>query len=363
MAMTTVPQFMVPAPWAGYPVSGTTTAATMNASGDRCAMVLRAPKAGTLHSFEFLTGTVSNNPDNGLRLSFQDVSTANGDPDGAQDQYCDITGTISNSTWQVPGHALTNDGTSGGTKRTVAAGERVGCVIDFVSFVAGDSLTIAGITPSATTYLRNNYLDDASTGSYVKSSTIVMPIALKYDDGTYGEFACGYILPCSSFTATTYSNASAADERALRFQVPVPLRVIGCWIAFDCDGECDVVLYDNASSVLASSSEDPDTRNLASTSIHFFYFNTKVSLSAATTYRVSIKPTSATSLSTTEFNVNANANLGAVPGGTSWYFSSRVDAGAWTDVDTRRPNIGLIFDGVDTYYSSGGSGHQSAYWG
>jgi hypothetical protein len=47
-------------------------------------------------------------------------------------------------------------------------------------------------------------------------------------------------------------------------------------------------------------------------------------------------------------DVNAADLLDVLPGGSDMHLSMRTDAGAWTDVPTRRPFIFPVFDAVDT---------------
>ena len=117
MAIVSVPPYFWPPILTCNNVAPAYSSGTLNASADKYAFIVQCPKAGTLDTFEWRTGAVTNNPDNGIRCSFQTVDATTGYPDGVQDQYRDITGTISANTWQVPG-LITSDGTDVGTKRT-----------------------------------------------------------------------------------------------------------------------------------------------------------------------------------------------------------------------------------------------------
>ena len=70
-------------------------------------------------------------------------------------------------------------------------------------------------------------------------------------------------------------------------------------------------------------------------------------MSADTTYRLAVKPTTATNVSLYSFSVNAAAIMAAFVGGTQWYQSTRTDAGAWTDSTTNCPFIGLHLSQLD----------------
>jgi len=357
MAITTVPSFAVPAMWQMGTGGSSVSAVTLNASGDRIGFVVQCPKAGTLDKFECMVGTVGNNPDNGIRLSFQTVSLSTGDPDGTQSQYRDITGTLAANTWQVPG-LMPSDGTDGGVKRTVAAGELLGCVVDFVSFVASDSFAVQVFGVSG--MYRNWYVDNASTGSYVKSSTSAPILALKYDDGTYAIFDIPIWPIVDSNQVTSFNSSTSPDERGLRFQVGTSMRAVGYWFVVDGDNAFDVVLYDSGGSVLDTQSYDPDQRNAANTMYYVGYFPSGPhTLTASTTYRLILKPTTTSSITYWELELPSAAYQACIPGGVEWYATSRTDAGAWTDDQTRRPQMGLIFDGIDVSTGGGGGSYVS----
>lgn len=320
---------------------------TLNASGDRIGFVIQCPKAGTLDKFEWKTGSVGNNPDNGMRMSFQGVDPTTGFPDGTPDQYRDITGTFSANTWQVPG-LMTSDGTDGGSKRTVAAGEYLACVIDFVSFVASDSIVVAVSSSPISSNCNSQFVADASSGTYAKSTSQQPNLALKYDDGTYGVFT----FPCwplLDVEVTAFNTASTPDERALKIVgFPQNVRTIGAWAFGDFDGDLDIVLYDAASSVVDTASLDKDLRGVTTPGLSFVTWpNGPHTLTANSVYRVAVKPTSATTLYVNVQRLPSNAYLPYLPGGTNFLYSTRTDAGAWTDDDTRRPLIGLTLDGVE----------------
>lgn len=336
---------------------------TMNASGDRIAVVLQVPKTGTLEQFEFRVATVTNNPDNGIRLSFQDISLTTGNPDGTQDQFCDIPGPLVANTWTAPPNALTNDGTGGGVKRSVTQGDLLGCVIDFVTFVASDSFGVAYRSLGTPTLTSVIYTDDGSSGAYVKRQTEAIVIALKYDDGTYVELP-SYFAPVNTVNNTAYASNSTPDERALRFQVPFTCKVRGAWIRINFAGAVDIVLYDNASSVLATASLDVDVK-VSSGSIQdvYAFFSSEIELTINTTYRLSIKPTTTTTITLQSLTVSVAGLMAGITGGAQLYLSTRTDAGAWTDTTTERPIAGLVISALSDGVSSGGSGGSFPFVG
>jgi len=319
---------------------------TLNASAHKFAYVGRVPKTGTLDKFEYRMGTVNNNPDNGLRLSFQDVDLTTGDPDGVQDQFRDMTGTFVTGAWQAPG-LMTSDGTDSGTKRSVTAGDLLACVIEFVSFVASDSITMVGLATSATApqALSGNfpYVDTfaAAWSKNYSPSTAV----LKYSDGSYASFGLLWY-PYLNVNTTTYNSGSTPDERGMVFQVPIKCQVSGFWVHADLDGDADIVLYDAASSVVLTVSTDTDVRSQTS-GANGYYACAPTTLTANVLYRLVVKPTSVTNISTYDFDVNADNLMQVVELGTNAYYTQRTDAGAWTDTTTKRPWMGLQISGID----------------
>lgn len=341
---------------------GSITSVLLNAASDKCAFVFRVPKTGTLDKAEWYLNAVSNNPDNGLRVSFQDVDVATGLPDGTQDQYRDITGALSAATWQVPG-LMTSDGTDTGTKRSVTIGDRLAIVIEFVSFVASDSVGIGVLSlPSNFMQTLSAWVGDASTGTYTKATATGPIFALKYDDGTYaipgGPMG---VLPISGLTSTSYNTGSTPDEYAARLSLPIKARAIGAWARVDANEAFDLVLYDGTTAQRTISFNSVADVKSTIPGMHFGYFSSSFDLTAAAAYRIAIKPTTATSIQVYRFSMNSTAIMATWGGGADWYESSRVDAGAWSDTTTNKVWAGLIIDGFDV--SGGGGGGTRGYMG
>jgi len=353
MAIVSVGQFQFPIQVLGS--ANVFTGFTLNAAGDKLGFVLRVPKSGTLDWFEFRVGTVSDNPNNGLRLSFQDISLVDGFPDGSVDQFVVEAGPFSSNTWITPSAVMTDDGTPGGVKRVVVAGDLLGCVVDFSSFVAGDSIGISALSLSDSVF-DTFYTANGVTGTYAKALN-PPTLALKYNDGTYAEFPLGISPILTIVTHSTFNTGSTPDEIALRFKVPVSMRIVGAWVRADDEGDADIILYDVADNILASTSIDPNVRAQTGIGVSFVYFDTPITLLANTEYRLSVLPTSATNLIIYSFTLNSAALMAAVNGGVELYSSVRTDAGAWTDDTAIRPIMGLVIDGIDVA-AGGGSEHS-----
>lgn len=358
MAITSVSPFFTPMPftWAGVAPSHTTL--TINAAADKVAVIVQCPKAGTLDQFEWRTSTVTNDPDNGLRMSFQTVDVTTGNPDGTQDQYRDLDPSpFVVNTWYAPG-LMTSDGTDLGVKRTVTKGEYLACVIEFVSFVASDAIGIATLRNDQ--LFINHYVSDGTSGTYAtKAITQVGCIALKYDDGTYAEFEYGPY-PVDVINSYSYNSTTAgADEYAMLFVPQAPMRASGIWANVDLDADADLVLYDSGGSALATCSIDSAQRSGTGGQPIWARFSTSQSLTSGATYYIAVKPTTASNVTIYTLQPNSTTHMQAFPGGGDWYLATRVDAGAWTTFTDELPVMGLVIDGVDDGASGGGGGGGS----
>ena len=75
-----------------------------------------------------------------------DKSSSDPVPDGTADQFRDVDNTVITGadSW-ITSPLITDDGTDGGVKRTVAVGDRIHFVFRYQTFTAGDSLQFSGI--------------------------------------------------------------------------------------------------------------------------------------------------------------------------------------------------------------------------
>lgn len=319
---------------------------SMTAGTHKTAYIIRAPKAGTLDWFEARQHANTNNPDNGLRFSFQGVSLATGDPDGTQDEYRAVTAGFAAGAWLVPPGVMTSDGTDTGTKRTVTRGELLACVVEYENFVAGDSVQMSAISAvnSSSSHGLNAQYVDFFGAAWTKAADYA-PIALKYNDSTYGIVHPAY--PITVVNTRTFGSGSSPNHRGIYFQVPVAWRVIGAWVRIDMDGDADVILYNSSDTVLASASHDLNVRQNTAGNTTYFWFDAAVTLAISTNYRLIVKPTTATNVSIYDYDVSTAALRAALPFGT-YRQSSTGAPGGWTELDTNYgPEMGLIIDGTD----------------
>lgn len=339
MAITSVPPFRLP----GFTPSSNSlnpafTAILLDAAGEKAVLVCRAPKTGTISKVAFKVTTVTSSGSADVRLETVDTSTGN--PTGT------LLGTNTNGSQSI---TTTNewDTTTLTAGASVTQGDLLAVVISNVS----GNYNIASLATLATTTDMTFPYSDNNTGAFSKSTSQPV-VALEYNDGSY-DFIPG-IIPVTTITNTAFNSGSTPDERGLYFQYPVSIRVCGVSAFIDADNACDIVLYDSdGSTVLRSVSIASGVRNSANGGTHNIPFSSAVTLSANTNYRLVVKPTSGSNVTLCELEINSAALMGAMPGGPNFHFTSRTDAGAWTEVTTRYPTLGMIVDGID---SGGGGG-------
>lgn len=329
---------------------GVFTSLLIDASGEKAALIFRVPRTGTLNRVAFRFSTVTAAPTNGLRVSFQDVDLATGDPDGVQDQYRDIaTGSVTSNTWITTG-LITSDGTDTGTKRTVTAGDYICVVIEFAgAYVAGNvQITAFQYAASVRQAMAGSFYTDLFTGTWAKGSSPLL-FGLEYSDNVYYPII-DEIIPMLQSGVATFNAGTAIDERGNRFTMPFTCKVDGIWgrVGTNTVGDYDVVLYDtNGSTVLASAFQDKEVKLASNTTGMWYPFATPVTLYKDLVYRIVLKPQAAGNVFVQELDVNSAGLMNAVPPGSSWYHTSRVDAGAWTDTTTKRAMMGVRISAVD----------------
>lgn len=182
-------------------------------------------------------------------------------------------------------------------------------------------------------------------------------VAITWDDGLC--YPVPGFAPMSSVGTTSYNSGSATDEYGNILNVTAVQRWAGlvAWGDFDTAGSSyEAVVYStDGATVLATGTLVGEsvaaTSNPGTTK---FLFSTPLTVAIGNGYRVTIKPLNTTSITMGYFNVANNAHLGMWPCGISCYSTSRVNAGSWTDLNTRRYWLLPIIDGIDDGAGGGG---------
>lgn len=344
MAIVTIPGLMIPEP----PSASTAPAyvgSVLDAAGEKHAVVLQAPKTGSIRKIHFRTGTTATPTDTDVRIETVDLAT--GDPTGTlwgtNTNVTVASASLTSSTWIITGN-LTADA-------AVTQGDLLAVVI----VPSGSPNYQLTYMTAGNANLALPYLDQFLASAWGKLGGNPL-IALEYSDGSFGYIP--FVNPGSAIVTHTFNNGSTPDEIALYFRLPISVRIKGVWLWADRDGDCDIVMYDsNGTSVMESYSLDKEVRGsaLSRAPQSVLFVDPPIPL-ANTFYRMAIKPTSATSLTTYSFDFNSAALLDQMAGGQDFHYSSRVDAGGWTQLATRRLFLGLIIDGVDSGGGTEGMG-------
>jgi hypothetical protein len=330
------------------------TSYTLDALSEYVAFVIQAPKAGTIDRIHFFAGTVTADGD-GLRCRIETVSGTNGNPSGTlvggSSEVTHVTTTANSWNRGTAGlNAVVTEGQDIAVKlSSPAAGTTFNGVIRG-NFNGGKG---PGVDPAN---LLAPYLVNAIPTA-TKGAPSLMCFALEYDDGT-----CAFIdaaAPLSAVAGVSINTTTTPDERGNLFQVPVPIRARGVY--HNVQGglaDFDVVIYDAANNVIASSSVDKDINRVLSIGSSVRRFTAGVSLAANTNYRVVLKPTTTTSI--TVYEMTVDTSLGGVRLRdamclSSWKKTVRTDGATtggtlgdgWTQTDDSFLGLGLIVDQFD----------------
>ncbi len=344
--------------WRPDPLNGFATAAqfvaasTLTASTHFAAAVLQVPKAGvSIHKVCYRTGTVSVNAASRLTVMIETVSTANGDPTGSAYGSA-VAGTHgsapASNTWYC---------TTLGTDATVVnAGDIIAATIKIGTFNASDSVVISGVNSATGSSFNFPYVD-TFTASWSKSTTNMTTIALEYSDGTYAYIPS--TAPWTTIANQSYaSNTAGTDEYALSFQMPFTTRLKCVAGSIAGAGDYEIIFY-TGTTATQTITVDKDQHSGSAQRFETFCFTTPPTVTANTTYRVGIRPTTTTSITLQIVTFNSNATMAQVGGGTGFTLGTRLNQGAWdADTTTQRPQIFLLFDQFTT--SSGGNGASAS---
>jgi hypothetical protein len=224
-----------------------------------------------------------------------------------------------------------------------------------------------GTAPSAGNYIAAVYgpVADGGVGlTYTTGWTVNQTgtaMAVKYATGAI----YGYALASNTIHVTLRSNTTP-DEAGSLFQLPAAMTCYGArfWATrsvWGASATAEVILYNSGGTAVATATisdkdfvDDSDYVN-----VHW----DAVSLSALTDYRLIIKPGIAAGgdVYTPKWTFESTAALAAVPEGTRWQYTSRADAGAWTDDNVSVCPMGLWVN--DITFSSGSTAYEYGYIG
>lgn len=196
----------------------------------------------------------------------------------------------------------------------------------------------------------------ANTGTPTKSPLTTNCAAIALGSSSTNFYQVPGAIPASAVTASTFNNTNAA-KRGLRFTIPMNCRAIGMrWYNANASGDYNAALYSDAGSELSSSSTafDGDHNAAGNNGPLTVYFDNTVTLTAGTTYRIAIEPTSATNVVVATITLVSANYRGASPAGTTAHYTTFASS-SWTDTATDQITLmDLIIDQIEDGSGSGG---------
>lgn len=327
---------------------------TLDADGEKVLFAGYAPKTGTLDGVILAIYDVTQTPANGLKVSFQDLTTVGGVtgcPDGTADEYRVVAGASLSASTTVYTGIMSSDGTDTGTKRTVTQGDPLGVVLEFASFAEGDDIDIW----RTYTYGEKSWCYLYTGGAWNPQQLFAAACVLVYSDGTYAKFDNYFTHIRPVITTTTVTSATTPDELGIKFQIPVSAELYGISWCGAAQNDLSIKLYNAADTVLSTGAVNLSTGIETYNSIRTVYgvFPAPIELAADTTYRVTLLP-GASNIGVLNTTYSSAAHLQGDILTNNYVMTSRTDAGSWTDETTKVVAISLMFNSIDT-----GSGSSS----
>jgi hypothetical protein len=302
-------------------------------------IVMRAPRDMTLGRVAFNPGTVSASGTFDIRLE----TVTDGTPTGTLLNGSDSNiagGALTSNTW----NAQSFTGDSSVTKGQVFA-------LKF-AYNSGTSAQVMRLSNASVQNFGSPYIIDTAAA---KSITRPLVVALGSDSAWY---SIPGLFP-TSVTTTATAGTFTAEALGVRFQVPFKCRCVGIsYYPAANAGNFNVILQNDSNADLSTTTTAADGDNMSNSTSAYknqIYFDTAVELSPGVWYRAVIEWVSGT-CAVYDWTLNHADYLAAMPGGSTFYYSTRA-TGSWVDTDTRVPIIDILIDQLDDGASVGGVSH------
>ena len=349
MALIDLPSQVEFPKWPGnlYNVNSVGNTQDITTANDYHAVVFYAPQAGDIEQIHIQIGALISAQD--LHISLQNVDSEF-KPDGTVDQFVVLaSGSLSANTLVASG-PITSDGTGGGTRRTVAKGDRLAVVVRFnstvgdVDFISGHATGAAGMIPN--TWISSN------SGSTWSSKDQQPNFAIEYV--TDGIVYARDMYPLqTTTTSASFNTGTTPDEMSMKFQVPFNGRVIGAFVPGNVTTALEYSIETAAGSVIAGPTT-PHADTSTTPQKRYVEWATPVTLTIDTNYYLIWTPNTASSKTHRYFDIASAAVRAALPHGVLSSYNTRTDDGAWSETTTRLVPFGLVFDQLDDGAGGGG---------
>lgn len=330
----------------GFQLGGAATAGNFNLdqTTDALEFILQAERALTITKIGFRYGLRTGTPPT-YKLSIQGTDATTGNPDGTikgGGTPASVTFTPpADTSWDGTWRELTLD-----NPYTTTRGEEIAIVIKY------DSGTVDASNFSSLTQTDGNsyyasiegkpYSTANNAGTRTKSGS--RPVF------TYVTASEVFGFPnLSGFTSAAFTTGTNPNEIATTFTLPAgwgstfQLHAVRLRTNVPATGKSGLVRLYSGTTVLQTYTFDSDIVQAQNNRVFLCEFTdtTLATLNFGQQYRVSFTPQDAVGNWTfSGLNVNSNADLGALPLGVDWYYSTR-NGGAWTDITATRLNWDL----------------------
>lgn len=339
----------------GDVLGGISTTLTIDAGAEMAASIVILAKAGEIDTVGMFLGACSVNAASKIRVGLQTVGE-DGNPTGTYWDggiaYVDVDGsTLTQNAWNIftiPSTTIVEADIGKLIAIVVEYGLKTSTLHD--GFTAGDSIVVNCDNRSSSVPCVALYV--SSWTRYSRSPYC----ALIYAGTVYQELQNVYPYSAALAILNVKSDTSgSAYEIGNRITVDYTCRCAGFWVQQTTPaGNWEVHLYDGTTS-LTNIVCDKD-EGYGSGGMRIGLFASPQTLVPGHVYRIVLKPSATTyqNCRPHEYTVGSAGLMNAMPYGTRIYESYRTDAGAWTDVNTKRISIGLLIDGIDIPVASGG---------
>lgn len=301
-------------------------------------------------------GTVTwANGSTSMDVGIQDLTGAN--PDGT----FDVKGTVVPGVETLTANAVNTFTMETGSK-TITHNQSIAVVWDMTARAGADVVNIGcTIGPSS---IGTPYCKVDTTGSYAAVARFPN-VLIEFDDGTFGWFS-PYLFRTNSVTTNAFQvGTGTADEYGSRFTLPWACSIEGISLPLAFAGSGSHFFLNIYSDITGSPSvvvqKNTDALEMGNTSTSDGWmtvnFDTPCACDAGTVYGWSVRPTSANTVTLTNYTYGSNAQMASLGMGKEAYRMKRLDnTGAFTLEDTIHvPHI-LHLSAFSDGASSGGGG-------
>lgn len=347
MALVTLPSPILWPGILGQTSGGPTlsgTLVTVSSAGHYGAYVFCAKEDMTISHVGFRAGSAVGSPTAEVRIETLD---ATGFPSGTLwgTNTNGTTGTVSSSTFVL--QALT-------ASASVSKGQ-IFCVK--LAYASGTSLELQQW--SSTDYNFQSVLPYGVTNTGTPTKQVMNGsfacMALGSSSTTFYQVP-GAVPATNTSVGGAFNNTNSA-KRGLRFTPPMSCRVVGIrWYNSTSVGDFNAVIFNDAGTELSSSSTafDGDFRSTSGNGAQSVFFDSPVTLTAGTTYRAAIEPTTATNVNVSGYTMPSTNYRSASRAGTTAHYTTFATS-SWTDTATDQlPFLDIIIDQLDDGTGSGG---------